>query len=924
MSATRRILVGQVRSAGTTLVLLAALVGLAASLAVAVPLALADATSHELRSAISELSEERRDPSGLINDLTVVDLPIFSTAPATKESAYGSLFDALSDVRESQPEPLRSALGDAEVVIIGDAVPVRAESADADAPIFVIRSIVDPLLDERVRVVEGRLAEPWVPSAVPLPSGSLFAPAPNPEPPTPVELVLTIDGAEALRWSIGERRIDPVSEIDLVLVGIVDPIDADAAYWRGIPGAPQAERFDDGNQQPRETAAAFVNPLSVGAPTAFGPISVWYPLDVTQLDATTIDRFLPQLRSFLSTGLEIPLAFEGATQTTSASLTSEIPDAADAVLDRASVTTAVLALLLSGPLGALAVVLLLATRSTIDRRRSVLALQLARGASRGRLRLAVVRDALAVTMPAALVGAGTGVALALAVTGQTPSAAFAIVLSPPVPAVLVLIALLPGAMLAALLPRAADLRERRTDLAAPDRLRTLIELVFVALAALSVWLVLQRGIVTSAAEVGVDPLLVAMPLLLALATSSLTVRMYPVVVSAGQRAMARVGSAISVIGARRASRDRAAGVPVVVATVIAASVAVSSLSLLAVLDTGLDTAARDRLGAAVRVTGPAVGPDFVAALRALPESSATGGIQIVGPVVLGIEGVRENATIVTIDETTARLRDDAPVDWPSASATTEGAPVPVMLSTDLLPGVDGLPSPDAAIYVDGVPVTVVATGRRATGYGAPSSWVLVGEADAARFTSSPGVNAVLVEPSPGVSPAQLAGAITEVADSEARVSIAQAEAADERAVPLTAALRLSMLGAAMLAAALAIVTLVIASTVGRPRRQRVQSLALVLGVPRSSSLVAWELAPPSILGTIVGGLVGVALVPLATAAIDLRFVTGAADPVEASVDIALVVGVVGALLLGIVAVIALATALDRRPPLITALRTESP
>lgn len=922
-----RISLAQLRSAGATLVLLGVLVGATAAIVVAAPIAMTHATSLELRTSIAGLPDDRRDPTGEILDLTVIDLPIFAPVPLTEEEAYGSLFAALREAREAQPEPLRSSLGDAEIVIINGPVSVLAQRPEAADPRFLVRTVIDPLLDERVRVIEGRLPDPWVAGVSAVPPGSLVQPEPDDGPSAPVELVLTADGADALRWSIGERRADPDSGIDLLLVGIVEPVDEQDPYWLGIPAAPESERFDDGNQQPRETAAAFVHPLSVGAPTAFGPITVWYPLDVSRLDARTIDVFLPQLRSFVSTGVAVPLVVGGGTLSTTAALTSEIPAAADEVLERASVTIAVLALMIAGPLGALAIVLLLAARSTIDRRRSVLALHLARGASRARLRWTVVVESLLVTLPAMVVGAITGALIVGSLTGGSPIGPVASLLSPAVLAALITIVLVPATMLATLVPRAADVRERRADLGGTRGARTLADIVIVALASISVVLVLQRGVVTTAAAVGADPLLVAMPLLVALAASVLAARLYPVLVAAAQRIIGRTGSAIAVIGARRASRDRAVGLPVVVATVIAASVAVSSLSLLAVLDTGLDGAARDRLGAAVRITGPAVSAELVAAVHEVPEAGAVGGIDVMGPAVLGIDGVRENATVIAIDDTTARLRADAPADWPRASATPEGDRVPVMLSDDLLPTDDGLLDPDAEIAVGGVPVTVVAIGRVAAGYGSSGSWVLVGDADAGLFTSRPGIDTVIVEPVAGVSPTELGAALRDLTadapEGDARIAIAQTVAAAERAVPLTAALRVTLLAAAVLAAALAITAIVVAALVGRPRRQRVQALALVLGVSRSSSLVAWELAPPAILGTLVGGLVGVGLVPLATAAIDLRFVIGVQDSVAASFNLGLIGGAVAVVLLGVSAVIAVATAVDRRPPLLTSLRTES-
>lgn len=224
---------------------------------------------------------------------------------------------------------------------------------------------------------------------------------------------------------------------------------------------------------------------------------------------------------------------------------------------------------------------------------AVLALRLARGASRARLQAGVAAGTLCLTLPATLLGVAATFAATLSLTGIDPVAFAASLVTP--------------AMLAVL------------------------DLVVVVLAPVSVWLVLRRGVVASSAAVGVDLLLVAMPLLVALAVSVISVRLYPVLLGVARVVGATGRGAISVIGVHRASRDRGVASVVVTATLVATAAAVSSLSLLAVVDSGLSGAARDRLGAEVRASGPGATGDLAAEAATLPEPDATisvGGVAV--------------------------------------------------------------------------------------------------------------------------------------------------------------------------------------------------------------------------------------------------------------------------------------------------------
>lgn len=938
MSGSMRIAAAELRSAGGALVLLTVLVGLAGGLVAAVPLEIGRAASLELRQTVNGVPEEQRNPSGVLSDPGVLAIDSLVTGGSSSiEAVYGPLRQALDRHRLAQPEPLRSSLGDAGVVVVGEPTVVLPDAPRDDDPRFQLRAVVDPDAERRVRVIDGRLPEQWSLATAAEPTVTAVDGAPSGPVPPPIEIALTAQGAEALRWTVGEVRADAAAPMRYLLTGIVEPIEGDSAYWRGIPAAPDAERFDDGNQQPRETAAAFLHPLSIVAPFARGPVAVQYPLDTGGLDAATIDTVLPQLRSFVANPLRIPYEGRLGSGSTELTLVSALPAAADAVLKRVGVTQAVLAFTIAGSLGALGVVLVLSARAAVDRRRPVLALRLARGASRGRLSLELVAGALLLTVPAALAGFALGAVGGAMLGAAPPGAVIAALVGPASVATLAGVALAPAAVLAALVPRARDVRERRGDLQRPGASRRVVELAVLALAAVSVWFVLQRGIVASAGAVGIDPLLVAMPLLVALASGVLVGRGYPFVLGLVQRVGAERRGAVPTIGVRRASRDHATGPVVVLVTVLVTAVAVSSVALLAAVDVGLDRAARDELGAAVRATGPGATAEFAAAAAALPEVGAIGSIDTIGPAVLTLDRVRENATVISIDAGAAALRDDLPVGF-GETATPVDEPVPVLMSADLLPELDArdeLPPTDADISVGGVDVLVVGLGRVAAGYGTAGSWVVVAAADAGRFSSTPiaapvSIDAVLVDPAPGVAPSVLVEALTAVAASfdpparaELRLAVAADLAAADRAAPLTVALRTALLTGAVLAVLLGVAALAVAAVVGRPRRRQVQALARVLGAPRARSLVAWELGPPAALGVAAGSLVGVVLAVLAVAAADLRSVTGQADQVVPVLDPLLLSAAAGLVGLALLAVIGIATMIDRAPPLLDALRTET-
>src|SRR5690606_14282295 len=87
---------------------------------------------------------------------------------------------------------------------------------------------------------------------------------------------------------------------------------------------------------------------------------------------------------------------------------TELAGVLDDVLGERAGNDAILAVLVVGPLGAVAAVMVLAARLVVDRRRSALAVLRARGMTGLQVRALTAVEGLVVSVPAALAGLGAG------------------------------------------------------------------------------------------------------------------------------------------------------------------------------------------------------------------------------------------------------------------------------------------------------------------------------------------------------------------------------------------------------------------------------------------------------------------------------------------------------------------------------------
>ena len=217
---------------------------------------------------------------------------------------------------------------------------------------------------------------------------------------------------------------------------------------------------------------------------------------------------------------------------------SGLSEALETAAIAAGTTDAVLATVASGPIGVMVAVLLLGARVVFERRRTGLELAAARGASDGRLRGILALEGVVIGVPAALVGGGLGVLLVppdADLGGWIVAAVFA---------------LTPAALLVASVPALSPLRRARSDVhvGGGGRHRWVAEATVAIIALTAVALLLRRGVATSAAEVVVDPLLAAVPLLLSLLVCLVVLRLYPAPLAALVRRTSRGRDLVPFLG----------------------------------------------------------------------------------------------------------------------------------------------------------------------------------------------------------------------------------------------------------------------------------------------------------------------------------------------------------------------------------------
>lgn len=837
----RRFMTGPLSS-----ILVAVLVLITAFVAAVAPRLVERQTTAELTYQLTSIGPVARS-LGASGDF----LETWTTGPAPgRDLIYGEIDYSLNRTRQKLASPLREATGAAVWITQTPTLPTTLVNGKAHN--LGLRLTADENYLSRVRFVAGTAPTEW--------SGndSSLVVAPTDQ---PIDIALSSTAAHSLKVGVGDiigtPDVDGVPQPRYRISGIYEPRHPAALYWAENPSLVPGFLVKPDRGGSFLAASAFVHPLSVGhlsGSFAVGRMSMYYPLKADAADGADAELLRTQIASLVSSGVSMP--GDGATPLT---VSTGSADAIETAIHRDAILAGFLALLASAPLGVTLAVLGLGVQAIVRARRGDVALVVARGAGGPAVRLAMALEGLILGVPGAVVVT----ALAAVLIPERPQLSGFVL-----PA---LVAVTPGILFAALgVP--TDLTPERARVR--NQLRLVSELAVVLLALLALFLLARRGLAQSTAAVGIDPLLVATPLLLSVSVGILVLRGYPLPLRAARRRATGSRGLAGFVGSLRATRAPTVGLVGVLALVVGISIATFSTIMLSTFDNATARSASDSVGADARADAPLFSSAQQAAVRSVSGVSAVSAIEHLDARSVRAKGIVD--TVNVLIGQTDQLRALRPGLAPGLTTKSDGR-IPVVVSADLVSELAG----HAGLTLDGVPVRVAGELPSDSRLGPQRSWILVDAEFVTPFTPVFRPDLLLVR----AHPQQLSGLASRVARAagpDATVQTVESVTAERRSEPAVAGVRDALVVGAAISVLLCAIALVLSTIVAGRARARTAGILRTLGLPSRSLrvLVAWELVPVVVVAVIAGTALGVALPFILTAAIDLRpFAGGTARPV---------------------------------------------
>lgn len=350
---------------------------------------------------------------------------------------------------------------------------------------------------------------------------------------------------------------------------------------------------------------------------------------------------------------------------------------------RARAALAQMSVMIAGVVGVAAVTIALMARLLLGRRRNDISLERARGASVPSIALRLGIESLVFTV----VGLALGSVIARLLVGEVPLTSG--------PTLLVAaVSLASAPVLGAAMARgtwtgrrvAANRQDRAKATRAKAARRWTLDILAVTVAALGVATLRGRGVLQTQTE-GVDPFLAAAPGLLALGTTIIVLRAFPVpmrIIQFFARRTAGVGGVITLAKAR----GKIAVLPLVALT-LAVSIAVSGGLLVATVRAGQTQASWERVGGDVRVEA-AIDDGTAAELEdqgltvsrvlAIPESNLEASTSYLQPYLLAVEpNYPDIAAASGLSDA-----DDIRALMAAAEAWVPGEPIPALASYEVI------------------------------------------------------------------------------------------------------------------------------------------------------------------------------------------------------------------------------------------------
>lgn len=677
------------------------------------------------------------------------------------------------------------------------------------------------------------------------------------------------------------------------VVGLFDATEPHAEYWLS----------DTSLQRPSiepvtiETSLIFATALL--APDAYpsllqaavGMHYSWrYFIDPQRWDAGDLGSLVGDLRR-----LETTHSAAGATQLGGApSLRTGLSSIANRYLAQRRASEALLALAAVGPASVATGAMGLVGLMLVRRRRGQLVLARGRGASAAQLLLAQLGECLALVVVPALLGYLVATSLIAARASE-----WSILAAMGVGAIATILLLAATLPLVIALPRAGEREEAAASRLSPRRL--VFEGLVLVLAVAGTALLRSRGLAARSAtggEVGLDPFLAAVPLLLGLVVGLATLRLFPLPLRILAWVAALRRDLVPVLALRRVGRQSPlAHLPLLV---LLSTVAIAGFStvMLVTIERGQVESSWQRIGANFRVP-----PDISGDLTGIGIEQAPG----VQAVARWFEDRQPEFTLYAI-ETGAyyRVSGGTPADphWPGAllaePALGDAGPIPAIVSSDR----HRSPGDRFELAVGGTPVELETVQERDSfaGVAPGASFVIVSfDTLAAALRRSLTASALLLSAPDDDGPA-LRAFLEERAPGVELDSRPELFARMHDA-PLVAAVSIGFgvaIGLAIGYAALALTVALTLTALGR-RRQLAQLRTMGLARRQALGLTLAEHLPELIVAFVAGTALGVAAAWLVLPGLALSAFVGSERTVPLRVDW-LRIGLLGAVPLAVAAV----------------------
>lgn len=479
------------------------------------------------------------------------------------------------------------------------------------------------------------------------------------------EIAVTARTAEMFGLKLGSKVQASESGFTMWVSQIIQPVDPQDGYWdaRGSVADPQVQVSADGTETVMGGAllndSGYLNYLRYHS----GKFTyTWrFPLNPKGITASGMGEMSKQLDQYRVAVQGRPDIFACQMQTP---LDARIHDFAGQYATAQVIT----GLAFSGLAAVLVGALLLGLALFTERLRGTLATMRARGSSLFQLLQTIAWLTVPVLLPSAAIGFGIGLLVHAGPT-RLVSVYLAVVIG--------VIAVGFPCVLAVRWNRGPTVTARRpeTGTAKASRRRFVLELLVLAVAVISLVILRRRGLAAQA-ELGADPLVWAVPVLLGIAAGLIVLRGFPWPVRAAGRLFGRGRSMVGFVGFARASRQQVVTVLPLVVLLLAATVAGFGATVGAALGRGQQSAAWYSVGSDARITATQFdyrlpqqlksvrGVTGVVPLRVIPDAGIGGGA--------GQKGKTE-ITVVAVDLDALRgIAGGAARFVPAAPAARDG------------------------------------------------------------------------------------------------------------------------------------------------------------------------------------------------------------------------------------------------------------